>query len=215
MLPEVLQVVQTSDTTTATELVACKKIDVHISDPFTRLDQGHYLHDRSEKDVFKVLIDALRLHKHDVVNFDHAVDEGSVYAGEDSSIKDFRNFLHLATSKPGILPSWWDAEKQKECEAFSESNYEWSLANKVTKEGIKRKYGVDNMPMQLRMFAEAIYGRTPRGFDSTGTRGMLVKLERCRKKSRCKIPGRQSASRMVNVTSAGILFPSINVKVPK
>ncbi|PSN67070.1 hypothetical protein BS50DRAFT_634500 [Corynespora cassiicola Philippines] len=134
--------------------------------------------DRSEKDVFKVLIDALRLHEHDVVNFDHAVDEGSVYAGEDSSIKVSRNFLHLATSKPGILRSWRDAEKQKECEAFSESNDEWSLAKKVTKEGIKRKYGVDNMLMQLRMFAEAIYGRTPGGFDSTDTRGMLVKLER-------------------------------------
>jgi hypothetical protein len=88
--------------------------------PFTKLDKGKYLHDRPEKDVYKLLIDSFRIRQADDLNFENKTTPGSIYAGASSRIMTFRQYLFKADS-PKLLPSWWDAEKQKECEAFGES----------------------------------------------------------------------------------------------
>ncbi|KAK7178332.1 hypothetical protein PSPO01_15620 [Paraphaeosphaeria sporulosa] len=84
-----------------------KNLDVPITHPFTRLDQDIYLHGCSEKDVFKLLLDAFRMRQEDNYTIKGNVDENSVYSGASSSIKGFREFLRLASFKPSLLPPWW------------------------------------------------------------------------------------------------------------
>lgn len=98
----------------------------------------------------------------DIYKFYSRRDPSSVYTGASSSIVPFREYLRLAAQIPGYLPDWWNAEKQKECEDFGESNENWSsLKRKASKEEIIKHYGDEEMPMQMRMFAEKIYGTPP------------------------------------------------------
>lgn len=83
-----------------------KNLEVQIDKPFTALEKGTYLHDRSEKDVYKLLIDCFRMRQEDNYKLEGDVDVDSIYAGAGSSIKPFREFLRLATSRRGLLPSW-------------------------------------------------------------------------------------------------------------
>ncbi|KAF2868841.1 hypothetical protein BDV95DRAFT_642775 [Massariosphaeria phaeospora] len=135
----------------------------HISKPFTALDNNTWLHDRAEGDVFKLLIDG--------------TDSDSVYGGNSDSLPGFRRFIRLVSSRAGLLPPWWSSDKQAECEAFGMGNNWSSLKKMTTKEQIQAHYGEDKMPMQMRMFAEAVYHRGPGGQDGTAMRKMMAKME--------------------------------------
>ena len=106
------------------------------------------------------------------------IDTNSVYSGAASSIEGFRKFLHLASSRTKVLPPWWNADKQKECEDLGQSETDWStLKRKVNKHAIIDHYGDERMPMQIRMLAEAVYGRGPGGHDGTGMRRTMMSME--------------------------------------
>lgn len=155
-----------------------KGLDQPIAKPFTRLDNGTWLHDRPEKDVYRVLIDAYRLRVEDIYTFEGEVDAGSLYAGEPSGLKGLRRFLQLASSRPGLLPPWWSAEKQRECEDLGmDSSQFQNLRCAVQKADIIEHYGDSRFPMQLRMFAEAVYRRGPGGQDGTAMRKAMVAME--------------------------------------
>jgi splicing suppressor protein 51 len=62
-------------------------LETHIPNPFTRLDEGKYLHDRLEKDVYKLLIDSFRLRQADECNLENKTTPRSIYTGASSSIK--------------------------------------------------------------------------------------------------------------------------------
>lgn len=154
-------------------------LDKQIPDPFTRLDNKTYLHDRPEKDVFKLLIDAFRMRQADDFKFEGIVNEGSVYTGAASSLEDFRHFTRLVSQRPGLFPPWWNNSKQKECEEFGETGGNWSsLKKKVDKDSVISHYSDPRMPMQLRMFAEDVYGSPPAGSGSgMAMRKLMMTME--------------------------------------
>jgi splicing suppressor protein 51 len=87
-------------------------LEKQIPNPFTRLDNDTYLHDRPEKDVYQLLIDCFHMRQEDDYKIEGDVDEGSVYSGKKDSLGPFRRFLDLASSRRNLLPSWWSAEKR-------------------------------------------------------------------------------------------------------
>lgn len=157
------------------ELSPPRGLDKPIAKPFSRLDSGTWLHDRPEKDVYRLLIDAYRLRVDDSYKFDGEIDDDSLYGGATNGLKGFRRFLRLAGARSGILPPWWNAEKQRECEELGmDASQFQNLYHAVEKSDIIEHYGDSLFPMQLRMFAEAIYGRGPGGQDGTMMRKMMA-----------------------------------------
>lgn len=153
-----------------------KGLDQPITLPFTRLDNGAWLHNRPEKDVYRLLIDAYRLRAEDNYNLEGKADD--LYGGASDGLKGFKRFLQLAGSRAGLLPSWWNAEKQRECEDFGmDSSQFQNLRSAVGKSDIIEHYGDPRFPMQLRMFAEAIYGSGPGGQDGRAMRKMMASME--------------------------------------
>jgi splicing suppressor protein 51 len=101
----------------------------------------------------------------------------SVYTGASSSIEPFREYLGLAATRHNLLPPWWNAEKQKACEAFGESGVWNDLRRKVTKAEMNAHYGDEKMAMQVRMLAEVVYGRGTMGQDGSLMRKMQSEME--------------------------------------
>lgn len=152
-------------------------LEFHVNKPFTKLDQGTYLHDRPEQDVYKLLIDSYRMRQEDDFKLEKKPRARSVYTGAKSSIEPFQDYLKLAATRRNLLPPWWNAEKQKECEAFGESGAWSDLRKKVTKAETIAHYGDDKMPMQLRMLAEVVYGQGSMGQDGSMMRKMQSQME--------------------------------------
>jgi splicing suppressor protein 51 len=125
-----------------------KGLDQPITKPFTRLDNGTWLHDRPEKDVYRLLIDAYRLRVDDNYNLEGEVDANSLYGGATSGLKGLKRFLQLAGSRHGLLPSWWNAGKQRECEDFGmDSSQFHDLRCAVEKSDIIEHYSDPRFPM--------------------------------------------------------------------
>lgn len=137
-----------------------KNLDIFIEKPFTKLHARIWLHDRSERDTFKLLIDAYRLRVEDNRNFSGESNAASSEAG-------FRQFLRLTETRGSLLPSWWTTEKTNECLRFGSTDTTHTLQHAVKKSDVERYYGVQDMPMQLRMFGEQAYGSGPGGQDGT------------------------------------------------
>lgn len=155
-----------------------KGLDQPITQPFTRLHNGTYLHDRPEKDVYHLLIETYRMRVEDNYKLEGEIDDDSLYAGAPNGLKGFKRFLRLAASRPGLLPPWWNAEKQLECERFGmDSSQFQDLRCAVEKSDIIEHYGDPRFPMQLRMLAEAVYLRGPAGQDGSFARKMMVAME--------------------------------------
>lgn len=155
-----------------------KNLEKHVPKPFTDLDQGTYLHDRPEADVFKILIDSFRMAEADDYNFEMKITPDSVYSGAGSSSKPFRQFLAQAATRSSLLPPWWSDAKVQECVEVGESGAWSDLRKKVTKTDIIERYGDGQMPMQLRMLRELMTGRGPMGQDGTPMRKQMVQVEK-------------------------------------
>lgn len=152
----------------------------HVSDPFTRIDNGTYLRDRPEADVYKLLIDTYRLRMDDNLKFDGIREPDCLYAaGVTDSLPGFRRFLTLIQAKvPSVLPTWWNDDKQAACEAVGAATSGWSsLRRKLDKAAVQAHYKNDRFPMQLRMFGETIYGRGVGGQDGTTMRRLMMQQE--------------------------------------
>ena len=120
---------------------------------------GSSLHQLPEKEVYTFLIDAYRMRVEDEYVFTGDISEDSLYGGG-QPIKEFRRFLNKTEKRPGLLPSWWSAAKRKECERVAVDESGWScLAFAVEKSDIQEHYDNSMMPMQLRIFAEKVYGK--------------------------------------------------------
>lgn len=157
-----------------------KGLDRPTSKPFNRLDNGTWLHDRPEKDVFRLLIDAYRMRVEDMYTFEGDADEDSIYSGNSDGITGFKRFLAAVERAQNgkLLPGWWTAEKKAECVAFGANGGDWSNLNSaVEKSDINEHYGDPRSAMQLRMFAEAVYGHGPGGSDGTSMRKALAAME--------------------------------------
>lgn len=163
--------------TSATAEEPLEGLAVAIQKPFHHLDDRTWLHDRPERDVFKLLIDTYRLRMEDNYNLEGDADNDSIYGGAPNGRGGFRRFLRLAESKGRLLPSWWSQEKAVACEEVG-SGYGWSsLAHAVQKGDVVEHYGIPNMPMQMRMFGEQVYGRGPGGQSGAGMMHMQMMAE--------------------------------------
>jgi mitochondrial splicing suppressor protein 51 len=148
---------------------------------FHRLETRTWLHDRPETDVYKLLIDTYRLRQEDDCKFTGVNFADSIYSGEVSfPASHFRKFLKKAKTRPDLLPSWWNAEKENECIEFGRGKEDtWAnLAAIVEKADIIEHYGNPLMPMQLRMLGEQIYGAGPMGHNGKGMRQLMMAVER-------------------------------------
>ena len=130
-------------------------------DFFKGICPDNYLHQFSEKDAFRQLIDCYRMRVEDDYTF--SGDTRGLY-NEDDPLADFQEFLDLAETRSGILPSWWSDGKRRECEENATDREEWSDLNAaVEKHDIIEHYGDATMPMKLRLLAEKIYGKKIEG----------------------------------------------------
>ncbi|KAF5489484.1 hypothetical protein CGCS363_v012652 [Colletotrichum siamense] len=140
------------------------KSPVHPEKGWNRLGKGTWFHGRPETDVYKLLIDAYRLRMDDRWDVAKVKEPGSLYApGATDGKEGFRIFLDKAEKtksdegKP-MLPTWWNAEKRKECEALGADTTQWtSLAKKVKKWDIHIHYDDMALAMQLRCVGEKVY----------------------------------------------------------
>ncbi|KAF9875471.1 hypothetical protein CkaCkLH20_06852 [Colletotrichum karsti] len=152
-----------------------------ISKPFTRLDNGTWLHDRPETDAYTLLIDAYRLRKEDEFYAGCNGDESSLLGSRGDYIPCLARFVIKAREKPGLLPPWWGNEKWEACEEFGlnwEGRDVWAdLGVPVEKSEVAEHYGDARFPLQLRMFAEAVYGSGPGGLNGAPLRKALVRME--------------------------------------
>ncbi|OAA64851.1 Zinc finger, MYND-type [Cordyceps fumosorosea ARSEF 2679] len=156
-----------------------KGLQQGIAQPFTRLDKGTWLHDRPRQDVFALLLDAYRLRIEDMYNHEGEAEADSLYGGAPNGLVGFRRFLGRVTAaRPALLPPWWDETAKKECEDLGMQAGGWhSLAAAVEKCDIVEHYGDGQFPMQLRMFAEAVYGSAPGGASGAAMKGMMMAME--------------------------------------
>ncbi|KAF2681009.1 hypothetical protein K458DRAFT_479554 [Lentithecium fluviatile CBS 122367] len=130
-----------------------KNLEKHIANPFTRLESCTYLHDRSEKDVFKLLIDSFHMRQADAFKSEDRKETDSVYTGAPSSIEGFRNFMRLASSRCGLLRPH------------------------VDKGAVMAHYGEQKLPMQLHMFAGVYESLPARIGPGTAIRKMKASME--------------------------------------
>ncbi|KAI1081319.1 hypothetical protein F5B20DRAFT_60504 [Whalleya microplaca] len=148
-----------------------------VSNPFTLLDKGKYLHGRPEEDVYTLLVDAHRLRMDDTAKFDGIKEADSLYGGASDGLRGFQGFLAKAKARKGLLPPWWKAEKQTECEALGNGAGWSSLRNKIVKDDVNRHYGDPKFAMQLRMLAEEVYGSGIGGQRGTHMMRMMASME--------------------------------------
>ena len=128
---------------------------------FKSICSDNYLHQFSEKDAFRQLIDCYRMRVEDDYVF--SGDTRGLY-NDDDPLTDFRDFLDLAEKRSGVLPSWWSPAKRRQCEKSGLDPQQWSSLNAaVEKQDIIEEYGDPTMPMKLRLLADEIYGRRVRG----------------------------------------------------
>ncbi|KAG0270783.1 hypothetical protein BGZ95_001522 [Linnemannia exigua] len=145
--------------------VISKGLIKHIDKPYHHLYAKTWLHNRPEEDVFKLLIDCFRMRQHDNFTVEGIKDKDSVYAGASHSQAGFKRFLVLAESRTELLPNWWFMGKAAaNClrlgGGLGSDGTKWSLLScKVNKAMIIDHYANPEMPMQLRMLAEQVYGR--------------------------------------------------------
>lgn len=129
-------------------------------------------------DVYRLLIDAYRMRVEDDYNMAGETDEDSIYGGASDGLRGFKRFLQLASSRQGLLPPWWNASKQETCERVGMDGSHWQdLRCAVEKSDVMDHYGDSRFPMQLRMFAEAVYQRGTGGANGTAMRMLMVAME--------------------------------------
>jgi len=148
-------------------------LTVTVNKPFHRLNDKTWLHDRPDSDVYQLLIDTYRFRMQDNFTLEGDRSKDSIYAGEADGRVGFDAFLRLASIN-ALLPSWWSKEKADEYMALGLNNGSWSsLTRKVEKSQLIEHYGNGEMPMQLRLFGEQVYGRGPGGQNGD----MVIKMQ--------------------------------------
>ncbi|KAJ3466911.1 hypothetical protein MRS44_004475 [Fusarium solani] len=155
-----------------------KGLDSGISSPFTRLQNGTFLHNRSERDVYRILIDSFRFRMEEQCQHDGQAVEGTIYDDLDDSLPAFKQYLETAASRRNLLPPWWTPQKQRECEAFGMTGTDFQDLHMALEQfSATWHYADSRFPSQLRMLAEAVYETGVGGTSSSTRRAALAELE--------------------------------------
>jgi splicing suppressor protein 51 len=148
-----------------------------IDKPFHQLHERKWLHNRPQDDTYKLVIDCFRMQMADALKFDGLIHSGDVRGGAKSSLPEFKKWLQLAKDARGVLPAWWNDEKESECIALGSMSGWSSLEKSIEKSDIMEEYGMSDMPMQLRLLGEQISGRGPGGQSGTAMMQMQMQIE--------------------------------------
>ncbi|OQO08807.1 hypothetical protein B0A48_05697 [Cryoendolithus antarcticus] len=93
-------------------------------------------------EVYRLLVDCLRMRQEDVRHFKGEGMKGSIYGGEKTLTIAFGHFLGKAEEVKGLLPPWWTTTNVFQCQ-------------------IQETWEDSYMPMKLRMLAQRGYGWVP------------------------------------------------------
>jgi hypothetical protein len=107
-----------------------------------------------ESKTYEMLIDTFRLRCDD--DYAYGGHNHGIY-GNDPPLPVFHDFLTRAKAA-GILPQWWNEEKEKECERVAMEDEHFNINFAVEKSDIQEHNKDPMMPMRLRMVAEDVYG---------------------------------------------------------
>lgn len=156
-----------------------------IKKPFTRLQEGTWLHDRPKEDVYRILIDAYRLRStDDHIAIGRARYPLAIHIQTTIAINGFRGFLTRAESRRGLLPPWWDYRQLNRCAGFGRSRDNPAqfqvLREPVEENEIVQHYRDVQFPLQLRLLAAAVYGCGAGGKDMTDRRRIMAHIESTR-----------------------------------
>ena len=84
-----------------------KGLSLKVDKPFTYLQEKKWLYNRPETDTYKLLIDSFRMKLDDTYIIEQDNVNGSIYAGEPTSLPAFKSFLNKVEKAPGnLLPPW-------------------------------------------------------------------------------------------------------------
>lgn len=132
------------------------------NNPFLTLSSGKWLHDRPKEEVYGLLLDAYRLRVEDLYVFEGTAEHDSTYGGQPNGLQGFRRYMRKVSSKPGVLPPWWNKDtSMAECERLGMSDGWHDLRCAIEKSDVIEHYKTSMMPMQLRMFSESVFGTYP------------------------------------------------------
>jgi hypothetical protein len=151
---------------------------VQIPNPFQRIKDKKWLHDRPKEDVYKLLIDAYRLRMDDDYKFLGLEQPNTPYADANcdgtASLEIFLRMAELSS----LLPTWWDESETTAC-VESAKLLTWSnTAIKITADYVRSYYEDPSMPMQLRISAEQVVRKDMIGIEFLKLLDAEVLLER-------------------------------------
>jgi mitochondrial splicing suppressor protein 51 len=137
--------------------------------PFQALQTRTWLLTRPRTDVYKLLIDTFRVRLEDNFKVNDEIEVGSIYHNENKDSREaFSGFLAMAGQEK-LLPEWLLADWiLREAVVFGLHDVmvskEWGgLKTKVTDQDIVEWYKEESMPLQMRVFAQQVYGDDPSG----------------------------------------------------
>lgn len=137
--------------------------------PFTSISNNTFLHNRPEKETFRMLVDLVRLRQEDTYNLEGDTMTGTIYDGFSSSEPALRDMLQRAKRVQGLLPPWWSDLKEEECIRENRQN----LKRAQEKSDIQDHWKDPTMPMKLRLTGENIYGSQPGSIGTNSGQTML------------------------------------------
>jgi splicing suppressor protein 51 len=143
--------------------------------PFTAISNNKFLHDRTEEETFKLLIDMLHIRQRDEYVLAGELMDDTIYDGATSSEKAFRTLIRKAKAVPGMLPPWWNQESLSKCLSFARTSEDFSLSSAQEKSDIQETWKDNLMPMKLRIVSERMYGYNPGG--TKGEPMLAMKME--------------------------------------
>ncbi|KAF2279932.1 uncharacterized protein EI97DRAFT_454875 [Westerdykella ornata] len=130
------------------------------------IDIHTILHNRPQTLVYTLLIDSFRLRRHDDALSHLPSWTNLELAGlltRKPCLAQFRRFLYLAQTRPGLLPYWWITEKDKSMSVCVGLGMQkpgvWACLRQDVDEGdLREYYGGRKMVRVLRGLAEVVYG---------------------------------------------------------
>jgi splicing suppressor protein 51 len=152
-------------------------LDVAISKPFHKLKARTWLHERSEKDVYKLLVDSWHVRK-----LEEYTEKGVTEIIDDDpeatdGMAPFREYV-VEGARKGLVPAWWTKEKVKGCIEYGMEVKSWNnLAKWVEEVAIINHYGPVGMLLQLGMFAYQVLGGIEEGSDDMYERMIELQME--------------------------------------
>lgn len=134
-----------------------------ILKPFHHLEDGTWLHTRTEADTYKILIDVYRLRIKDQQG-----DANTASTTRTTTLQNtadgFKSFPRLfdENDKRALLPEWWNDAKAEECVKLSLEDEGWSsFSRSLERGGVVAYYYDQRFGVQLRVFGEQVYGSPP------------------------------------------------------